>query len=126
MVRIRPQATRGLTLMEVLSTMAFVALVLPPVAKGISISVRAQTAARNRLEAATLVDSKLAELVAYPGWEGQNLSGDFSPFRPDMRWTAVSNLRDDGLTEIVIVAAWTEHSAERSFSLAALVYRGSR
>lgn len=126
MARRRSEATGGLTLMEVLSTMTFVALVLPPIAKGISISVRAQTAARNRLEAATLVEAKLAELVADERWEGQNLSGDFSPFRPDIRWTAVSALREDGLTEIAIAAAWTEYAAERSFSLAALAYRGTR
>ncbi len=126
MARKLSKASRGLTLMEVLSTMVFVALVLPAAAKGISISVRAQTAARNRLEAATLLDAKLEELIAYSGWEGQTLSGTFSPLRPDMRWTAVSVLRDDGLTEIIAVANWEEYAYERSLTLSALVYWGTQ
>lgn len=126
MARKVSKAARGLTLMEVLTTMVFVALVLPAVAKGVSIAVRAQTAARNRLEAAMLLDAKLEELMAYSGWEGQNLSGNFSPHRPDMRWTVVSVLRDDGLTEIIAVASWVEYAYERSLTLSALVYRGTQ
>jgi len=115
----------GFTLIEVLATFVLLIAVLPAVAKGISVCAKAQSQARVLVEATTLADSKLAELVAYSGWEGQTFSGDFSPEHPELRWMAASVAQDESLWEVVVVVAWTEAAGERSVSLSTLVYRPS-
>src|SRR4051812_32907857 len=59
-----PVPRRGFTLVEVLATVAFIAIVLPVAMQGISLSVRTAGNARKQAEAAILAQSKLDETLA--------------------------------------------------------------
>jgi hypothetical protein len=109
----------------VLATIMLVGIVLPVVARGISVCVKAEATAKTALEAVTLADAKLAELAAYTTWQGGGLSGDFLPEAPGYRWSGASVDRGDGLQELVVVVTWTEGQLERSRTLSTLVYRST-
>jgi Tfp pilus assembly protein PilV len=114
---------RGFTIIEVLAAFLLIAIVLPAIAKGISVCARAATTARVGYEAAALADAKLGELMVVTGWEGQTLSGDFSPIHPEYRWAAASIAVDDSTQEVTVIVSWTDVTGERSWSLSNLVYR---
>ena len=115
----------GFTIIEVLAAFVLIALIMPAVAKGISICVRAEAQGKALIEAATLADAKMNELIAYPEFEGQMLSGDFSPEHPEYRWTAASLTNSIYILEVVVVVTWTGISGEHSWSLSTFVYRGT-
>ncbi len=116
---------RGFTLVEVLAAFVLIAIILPAVAKGISVCVKAEDQARKIVEVAALADSKMSELMAYTSWQGESVSGDFGPDYPDYRWTAASLTFMDTLEEVVLIITWPEVGVERSWTLSTLVYRSS-
>ncbi len=112
----------GFTLLEVLAAFAIIAIVLPAVAKGISVCVKGEAQARELEEATRLAEGKLAELISSSGWEGQGLSGRFSPERPEVRWTAASSAQDGDLLEVLVVVTWTDPGGDRSVRLSTFMY----
>ncbi len=118
----RPLRRPGFTIIEVLAAFVIVAIVLPTVAQGISACVKAQAQARALAEASALAESKMAELVSFPGWESQTVSGDFSPEHPEYRWTAAAIMYDTYLEEVVVIVSWSDAMGERTWSLSTLLY----
>jgi Tfp pilus assembly protein PilV len=112
----------GFTLVEVLAAFVLLIIVLPAVAKGISICTKATGAARRQVEAATLADGKLGELLAYPSLASGTLSGDFSPEYPEYSWMAASTVRDVYLQEVMVVVTWVDATGEQSFTLSSIIY----
>src|SRR3954465_11642520 len=55
---------RGFTLVEVLATIALIAIVLPVAMYGIQLCLQTSSMAKRQAEAATLAEGKLQELVA--------------------------------------------------------------
>lgn len=128
MSRHRPHRRRAFTLLEVLAAFTLIAIALPAIMQGISICLRTTSVAKRQMEASTLASGKLAELVAFPGWESQALSGDFSPEHPEFRWQASALQWDTYLKEIAVIVTWGDEAEvasgiARSFALSTLVYR---
>lgn len=120
----RRRSVRGFTLIEVLSTLVFVAIVLPLVMQGISLATNAASLARRNLEAAALAEEKLSELVATQEWSSGSLSGDFGEDWPDYKWTAETVSRDTELMELTIRVTWESRGDERSVSVTTMAFTG--
>ena len=121
------RATRAFTLVEVLVSLALVALILPVVMKGISLATSAAVLARERTEAASLAESKLSEIIATGAWQDEaNLSGDFSPDWPEYRWTGMAQAREGtSLWDVQVSVQWTFRGSERSVTLSTIAYTGA-
>lgn len=113
---------RGVTLMEVLATLLLVAIVLPAVMRGVTVSMQAAARARHQTEAAALAEAKLNELLASSDTNLPTGSGEFGIDWPDYRWETSAVSRDLGLYEITVVVRWTERGAERMYELTSLMY----
>jgi type II secretory pathway pseudopilin PulG len=114
------------TLVEVLAALALAAIILPVAMRGISLAASAAGSAKRQIEAASLAEAKLAELIATGQWQGPELSGGFGADWPDYRWTAeVTNWQGVSLKQVMVTVEWSSRTAARSVRLATLVYAGS-
>jgi BirA family biotin operon repressor/biotin-[acetyl-CoA-carboxylase] ligase len=110
-------------LVEVLATMAIVAIVLPVAMRGISIATTLASITRQRGEAIALAESKLNELQTTTGeWQNGVLAGDFGEQWPMYRWEAYIDSWDEADFEQLHVAViWTSRGADRQVILSTLV-----
>ena len=123
----RPALRGAFTLVEVLATLALAAIILPVAMRGISLATSLAGQAKRQMEAASLAESKLAELVATGDWQGADLSGDFGPESPGYRWSAdVADWESETLRQVAVTVEWTARSARRTVTLTTLVYVGSQ
>ena len=115
----------GFTLIEVLATLVLVAIVLPVVMQGMSMSLGAAAVARSTIEAAQLADAKLNELIATNQAITGASAGDFGIDYPDYRWRVQSVQREDNLLEMAIDITWPWRNGERSITITTLVFMAS-
>ncbi len=123
----RRHRRRAFTLIEVLAALALVAIILPVAMKGISLATTTAGLAKQRMEAASLAERKLAELLATGEWQNGDLVGDFYPDWPDYRWSA--EVRDwEGITlrQVDVRVEWTTRQKERSVTLSTVIYSGNQ
>jgi len=121
----RADRERGFTLIEILATLTLLAIVLPVVMKGLSLSLAAAGQARRQTEAMALAQTKLAELVAGDQWQHVNLSGDFGAEWPTYRWAAqASAWEGTTLQELDVMVSWKQQNRQRAVTLSTLVYTG--
>ena len=117
---------RGFTIVEVLATMALMAVVLPVVMRGLAIAQQTASATKHMHQAASLAQSKLNELsteaqyATGAGAAGGNQAGDFAPEYPEFHWNSVTTQRDYGLTELDVAVTWVERTQERSIVVSTL------
>ena len=112
----------GFTLIEVLATLALLAIVLPVAMKGISTSVRAADLARDRMVAATLADTKLAETIVTGEWLNGDASGDFGDEYPGFAWELeVTDWQDVSLSQLDVTVEWPYANDVRSLTLTTVV-----
>ena len=117
----------GFTLVEMLASLALVAIVLPVAMEGISLATSTAGLARQQLEAANLAQTKLAELLATGAWQTGVLSGDFGEDRPAYRWTGqVTEYEGTTLQQLDVRVGWTTRGMDYSMRLATLVYTGGQ
>lgn len=117
---------RAFTLVEVLVTMSFLAIILPPVMTGISLSLSTGSLAKQQAEASSLAYSKMTELLAAAQWQQTSFSGDFQPDQPDYRWTAqVSDWDGTATRQLDVTVTWRHHGRDRNVTLSTLVYTGA-
>ncbi len=117
----------GFTLVEVLATLALMAIILPVAMHGISLATAAASTARRQMEAACIAESKLAELLAGGDWQGTELSGDFDGKPAGYQWSAqVDDWEEDVLRQVRVSVSWTSRGAEREVTVATLVYIGGQ
>ena len=115
------------TLVEVLAALMLAAIILPVAMRGISLATAAAGEAKRQLEAASLAEAKLAELIATGGWQGSELSGDCGEEWPDYRWAAeVGDWEGTALRQVAVRIAWTARQRQRNVTLTTLVYSGSQ
>jgi len=118
---------RAFTLVEVLATLALVAIILPVAMKGISLATATAGLAKQRMEAASLAETMLAELVTTGAWRNGDLSGDFSPDWPGYRWRAeIQGWEETTLRQMDVHVQWTTRGRERSVTLTTLIYTGNQ
>lgn len=113
------------TIVEVLATLTFVAIVLPAVINGMLLSLATAAHAGQQTEAASLAQSKLAELVATGQLYNAELAGDFAPDRPEYHWSAeLNDWEDTRLLQLDVSVTWTRRGEDRHVTLSTLVYTG--
>jgi len=118
---------RAFTFIEILATMALLAIVLPAVMTGISLCLSTAGLAKQQAQASSLGHSKLMELVAGGQWQQTSLAGDFGDQWPDYRWAAqVSNWDGTVLRELDLTVSWRHQGKDRNVMLSTLVYTGAQ
>ncbi len=81
--------------------------------------------ARNHAQAASLAQSKMAELVATEQYHDAQMEGDFGEDLPDYTWTAeVNDWEDERLAQLDVSVRWTRRGREHQVVLSSLVYLG--
>lgn len=126
MGNIARKSRSGFTFIEILATLTLLAVVLPAVMSGISLSLSASGLARQQAEAARLAQSKLVEMSASGQLQHAELSGDFGLDWPEYRWKA--NVYDwDGSTlqQLDLTVGWRHRGRDREVTLSTLVYSGT-
>jgi len=114
---------RGFTLLEVLATLVLIGIILPAVMHGISLATIAAGEAKHKVEACSLAQTKLAELMA----DFQTLnqtgagSGNF-PDYPGYTWTSTIEMRDTNLSQVSVRVSWFARGQERYVDLASMIY----
>jgi type II secretion system protein I len=125
-----PRGRRGFTLIEVLVTLVFLAIVLPALMRGIGMTTQTADRAKKRTNATVLGQSKLAELaVSVSTGQAQNgsSSGNFDGQWSAYRWeAAIQNWAQDntseGIQEIDLKVSWDDLGSPRSITLSTLAY----
>jgi len=114
-------ASDAFTLVEVLATLALLAIVLPSVMNAFSTCLNSARATRDRNVAVALAQSKLHELTLEDQSNRSLTDGDFGPAWPDYRWTATLSEWDTVLQQIEVEVFWTHSGKEHRVDLATLV-----
>jgi len=116
---------RGFTLVEILATLVLAAIILPVAMSGISLALNVADESRSQTEAASLAQTKMAEIVACALWNNTSQSGDFSPDRPDYRWSAlVHDWMGTRIRQLDVEVVWSRRGRDRHVVLSTLVYTG--
>ncbi len=102
----------GFTLMEVLASLLLLAVVLPVVMSGASLSLRAAEDSRYKAQASLLAQAELSQLLAANQWELQKMTGDFGASYPQYRWTALlTNYEDSTLLQLDVTVTWRQRES---------------
>jgi len=121
-----PRRRRGFTLVEVLASLALVAIILPVALKGITLAMGVAGSAARQVEAASLAETALADLLVTGALQNGDMTGDFGSDRPGYRWTAqVQDWEGTTLQMVEVQVTWTRRGKERSVALTGLIYTGS-
>jgi len=124
--RRRARRHRGFTIVEVLATLTLAAIVLPPAVDGVLVCLATAAHAKDQARAASLAQSKLAELVASGELYDAEMAGDFGEDLPQYTWTAqVGNWDDPRLAQLDVSVIWARRGREYNVTLSTLVYTGS-
>ncbi len=113
------RTARGFTLIEVLMTMLVLAVVLPILMEGISLSLHAASSSRHKTEAANLAQDELNQLTSTGMWNSQQ-TGDFGTDHPGYTWTCQTADQDYGVTEVRLTVAWAEQGQPRQLTVATM------
>ncbi len=118
---------RGFTLVEILATFVLIALILPVVMEGLSLSMKLGVKSKRQVEAGTLAEIKLAELVLSGEYDNGEQSGEFDGESGYMWSLEVADWEKEGsMQQLTMTVDWadalgTDHSVE----LSTLVYTSS-
>jgi prepilin-type N-terminal cleavage/methylation domain-containing protein len=126
--RQRTAGGRGFTFVEILATIALIAIVFPSVMSGISLCLFAGDAAKQQAQASSLAHGKLMELVAGSQWQQAAMAGDFGQQWPGYRWAAmVSNWDGSTLQQLDVTVTWQPMGPrkQRNLTLSTLVPMGA-
>jgi general secretion pathway protein I len=114
---------RGFTLVEVLASVAILAIVVPFVMNGASLATSTASVARHQAEASTLGEAKLADMVVEDTWETEGTTGTFAPAYPQYRWTLQTQQRSEAdVMELMLTVTWQERGRDQSLNLSTMVY----
>ena len=115
----------GFTFIEILATLALLAIVLPTIMSGLSLSLNTASAARQKSQACLLLQGKLNQLLAEDQWSQTEVEGDFGENWPEYRWTAQLSDWDGALRQLDLSVHWKQRGQETSVSLTTVVKSGA-
>lgn len=110
----------GFTLLEILVTLAILALALPALLHSFTIAARGQALAENRTTALYLLKFRMAEieLGGYPDvGEEDGEFGDNSRYRWHSQVQDVESEEIEGLRLVTVTVTWQEQGKEKSISM---------
>jgi len=113
----------GFTLAEVLATIAFLAIVIPVIVEGLTISSRAGVTSERSSIALELAENQLNELVLNGAWVTAESKGDFGTDWPGYRWELgeVQWNADAAMIELSIAVYFEVQGREKNIHLSTLV-----
>ncbi len=115
----------GFTLIEILATLAILALVIPAVMQGLSLCLSAAGHARYQAQATELAQAKLGELVADNQFNQTTWAGDWKPDWPQYHWNALLEDWDgQSVRQLTVTVGWNQSGRNRQVALSTLVYTG--
>ena len=124
--RLPSRAGHAFTIVEVLATLTLAGIVLPPTVHGILLCLATAEHAAQQARAASLAQSKLAEIVATGDIQNAETTGDFGEDLPGYTWVAeVNEWEDSRLVQVDVAVLWTRRGQDRRVTLSTLVYTGS-
>ena len=116
----------GFTFVEILAALVFLAILIPAVLEGLTLSSRAAELAERRALAAELAQNKLGELTLNDAWATAETRGEFGKDWPGIRWEATQSAWDmDAMTVLTVEVFFPVQGQERSVSLSTLVNSGT-
>ena len=108
----RPAGQRGFTLVEILATFVLIALILPVVMEGISLSMKLGTKSKRQVEAGALAETKLSEMLLSGDYEDGDQSGEFDndDSNNDYKWSlAVDDWNEeDSMQQLTMTVDWSD------------------
>ena len=114
---------QAFTLVEVLATLVLVAAILPVAMKAVTLATEASGLARREMEAVSLAETKLTELVSLGEWTSLEPSGDFGSDYPAYRWQAeLEDVDGSTLKQLTVRVLWTVGTRTRNVELTTLIY----
>lgn len=118
---------RAFTILEVLATLTLAAIILPVTVHGVLLCLAVASHAGQHVQAASLAQSKLAELAASDELYDAEMTGDFGEDLPGYTWAAqVDDWENDSrLVQLDVAVMWTRRGRERQVILTTLVYTGN-
>jgi type II secretion system protein I len=120
------RARSGFTMVEVLASLALVAVILPVAMQGISLAMGAADLARDRIEAGGLAEAKLNEVLADGSWQNGDESDDYGTERPGWNWAlTVEDWSGTTIQLVEVTVTWKSRGRERSVAIATLASAGS-
>ena len=123
--RRRVRRGRAFTIVEVLATMTLAAIVLPPAVHGVMLCLATVEHAKDQARAASLAQSKLAEILTNEDYYDAETTGDFGENLREYTWAArVGNWQDDRLAQVDVSVIWTRRGLQHDVTLSTLVYVG--
>jgi type II secretory pathway pseudopilin PulG len=121
----RGRRQRAFTVLEVLATLTLAAIILPSAVQGILLCLATAAHARQQAQAASLAQSKLAEIVASGELYDAEMAGDFGEDLPDYTWAAqVNEWEDPRLVQVDVAVMWTRRGQQHYVVLSTLAYTG--
>ena len=112
---------RGFTLVEVLASVAILAIAVPCIMQAASQATMKASLARHQAEAVTLGEAQLNDLVTEDLWETQT-QGNFPDF-PQYSWSLQQQQRSEAdVTELMLTVTWKERGQDRSLNVSTMVY----
>jgi len=112
----------GFTFVELLATVVLLGIVMPVAMQSIGLCTRLAGQSRKQMEAASLANIKLTELIASGDWETGARSGEFTDW-PGYRWTVdVFNWTESTVRQLDVTVKWQSQGRERQLVLSTLVY----
>lgn len=113
---------RAFTFVEILAALVFLAILVPAVLEGITLSSRASVLAERSAVAAELAQNKLNELTLSGTWATAGSGGDFGADWPGYRWESTQSTWDmDTMTLLAVKVYFTVQGHEQSLGLSTLV-----
>ena len=110
------------TFVEILAALVFLAILVPAVIEGITLSSRASVLAERSAVAAELAQNKLNELTLSDTWATVGSGGDFGTDWPGYRWESTQSTWDmDTMTLLAVKVYFTVQGHEQSLGLSTLV-----
>jgi len=120
------ESRKGFTLIEILATFVLIAVIIPVAMKGLSLSTNMAGNSKRKIEASSLAETKLTELMVTGEWVNGEQSGDFGEEWPEYTWSAeLEDWEDEDLMQqLTLQVSWKGPGQERSVLLTTLVYSG--
>ncbi|MBN1844255.1 MAG: hypothetical protein JW810_01140 [Sedimentisphaerales bacterium] len=113
----------GFTLLEILATFVLVAVIIPVAMKGLGMVIRLADRSVQQVEACSLAETKLAELLVTQEYLSGPQSGDFGSEWPAYRWNLqVVDWGEASLKQVSIRVVWQDVLREHEIVLDTLVY----
>jgi type II secretory pathway pseudopilin PulG len=118
----------GFTLVEILATFVLMAIILPVAMQGISMAAKLASQAKHRVEAATLGQQMLNELVLSGDYEDGDQEGEAAGDNTVYLWRleVLDWEEEDSMQQLDLSVTWEDAgSGENIVLLSTLVYTGS-